>query len=98
MEVKTVVKVDKIWQVVHSGPDQRLPGAETLPDRRQKGALRPDMGMTVHTRFRGREPSKSTHFYCSVTVASVNSQATHMTLVTARNGLLARYAILSSIA
>jgi hypothetical protein len=63
VEVNTVVKIDKIWQVVHSGPDQRLPGAETLPYRRKKRALSPDISMTVHTRLSGWEPGKGAHLY-----------------------------------
>jgi hypothetical protein len=73
VEVNTVVKIDKIWQVVHSGPDQRLPGAETLPYRRKKRALSPDISMTVHTRFRGWKPSKGAHFYRGMTIAAVNT-------------------------
>ena len=48
VEVNTVVKIDKIWQVVHSGPDQRLPNAETLVPAQER-ALSPDISMTVHT-------------------------------------------------
>ena len=62
VQVNTVVKVDKIWQVVHSGPDKRLPRAETLPYRREEGALSPNIGMTVHTRFSRWEPSKGAYF------------------------------------
>src|SRR4029453_8362852 len=98
VQVNTVVKVDKIWQVVHSGPDQWLPRAETLPYRRKKGALSTDIRMTVHTRFRGWEPSKSTHFYRGVTIAAVNTQSAHMVLVTELYGLLARYTFFSGIA
>jgi len=73
VQVNTVVKVDKIWQVVHSGPNKRLSRAEALPYRRQEGALSPDIRMTVHTRFRRWKPSKSTHFYRGVTIAAINT-------------------------
>src|SRR5215217_7178232 len=98
VQVNTVVKVDKIWQVVHSGPDKRLPCAETLPYRRKKGALSPDICMTVHTRFRGWKPGKSTHFYRGMTIAAVNTQSTYMMLVAELYGLLAHDTLFSGIA
>lgn len=98
VEVNAVIKVDKIWQVMHSGPDQRLPRAETLPYRRKERALSPDVRMTVHTHFRGWEPGKGAPFYRGVTIAAVNTQSAHMMLVAKRDWLLARYALFSGIA
>src|SRR4030095_7565524 len=98
VEVNTVVKVDKIWQVVHSGPDKRLSRAKTLPYRRQEGALSPDISMTVHTCFRGWEPSKSTHFYRGMTIAAVNTQSAHMVLVAELDWLLAHNPLFSGVA
>jgi len=98
VQVNTVVEVDKIWQIMYSRPDQRLPGAKALPHGGKKGTLSPDMGVTVHAGFSGWNPSKGTHFHGSVTIAAVNTQSTHMMLVAELYWLLADDTLFSGIA
>jgi len=98
MEVNTVVKIRKISQSMYPGPDQRAPCAEALSYGGKKGALSPDMGMTMHTSFGGRDPSKSAYFHRGVTIAAVNTQSTNVMLVTELYGLLACYTLFSGVA
>lgn len=98
MQVNTVVEVDKIWQIVHACPDQRLPGAKALPHGGKEGTLRPDMSVAVHAGFSGWESGKGAHFHRGVTIAAVNTQPTHMMLVAELYGLLAHDTLFSSIA
>ena len=98
MEVNTVVKIRKISQSMHSGPDKRASRADTLSYGSKKGTLSPDMGMTMHTGFGGRNPSKSAYFHRGVTIAAVNTQSTNVMLVTELYGLLACYALFSGVA
>jgi len=43
VHVNAVVEVDEIRQIVDTGPLNRLTGAETLPDRLEKGTVRKDL-------------------------------------------------------
>jgi len=70
-----VVKIRKISQSMHSGPDKRAPRAEALSYGARRDS-QSDVGMTMHTGFGGREPSKSTYFHRGVTIAAVNTQST----------------------
>src|SRR5215470_555832 len=98
VQVNTVVEVDKIWQIMHARPDQRLPSAKTLPHWGKEGTLSPDMGVTVHTGFSGGDPGKSAHFHGGVTIAAVNTQSAHMMLVAKLDWLLAHDPLFSGIA
>jgi len=98
MEVNTVVKIRKISQSMYSSPDQRTPRAEALSYGGKKGTFSPDMGMTMHTGFGGRDPSKSAYFHRGVTIAAVNTQSTNVMLMTKLYGLLACYALFSGVA
>jgi hypothetical protein len=93
-----MIKVHKISELMHSGPDHRLPCPEALPHRGKEGTLSPDIGMTMHAGFSGWKPGKSAHFHRGVTIAAVNTQAANMMLVTELYGLLACYTLLSGVA
>jgi hypothetical protein len=98
MEVNTVVKIRKISQSMHSGPDNRAPCAEAFSYGGKKGTLSPDMGMAMHAGFGGWDPSKSAYFHRGVTIAAINTQSTNVVLVTELYRLLARYTLFSGVA
>ncbi len=98
MQMNTVVEVDKIWQVMHARPHQRLPRTQTLPHGGKKGTFCPDTGVSVHTGFSGRDPGKGAHFHRGVTIAAVNTQSAHMMFVAKLDGLLSHNPLFSGIA
>src|SRR5262245_3498546 len=71
VQMNTVIEVDKIWQIMHTCPDQGLPGAKTLPYGGKEGTPSPDMGVTVHAGFSRWDPGKGAHFHRGVTIAAV---------------------------
>jgi len=83
---------------MYPGPDQRAPRAEARLYGGKEGTLSPDMGMTMHTGFGGRDPSKSAYVHRGVTIAAINPQSTNVMLVTELYGLLACYALFSGVA
>ncbi len=58
VQVNAVVEVDKIWQVVDSAPGRGRPVRKLSRTGSSMGALSPDLGMTVHTGFGGRDAGK----------------------------------------
>lgn len=56
--VNAVIEINEARQIVDPRPFNRLAGAETFPDRRQRGTLRPDLRMAVHADLGRRNPGK----------------------------------------
>ena len=90
VNVNTMIEIDKVRQIVHSRPLERLTGAITIPNRLEHGRYRPHLGVAVHTDLGGRNTGKGGRLYCRVTISAVDPQATRMMGVTEWYGLLSR--------
>lgn len=55
-DVKAVVEIDEIGEIVDPYPLERAVAAITLPHRLQHRAVGPDLGMTAHAGLGGRDP------------------------------------------
>jgi hypothetical protein len=89
-DMDAVVEINKIGEVVYPGPDQRFAGSKTGTNRFQVRTINPDLRMTIHARFRGRDSGKTGCFNAGVTVSAVNSHSTNMMSMTELNRLLPR--------
>src|SRR5262245_61041411 len=98
VQVNAMIKVGKIWEIIHSGPGNRLPCPKTVPHGGKDGAFRPDIGVTIHTGCGGRHSSKGADLYRGVTIAAVDTKPTRVMLMAELHRLLARYTLFRSIA
>src|SRR3569832_1984203 len=87
--VNTVVEVNKVWQIMDSGPFQRFPGAKAFPNGFEHGAIAPDLGMTPHAGFASRHSCKGRLFHAGVAVAAIQPQFPNMMLMAEWHWLLA---------
>ena len=72
---------------MHAGPLNTLARAETLANRLQHRRVRPDLRVTAHARFGGRNAGRSRLFNRRVTVSAVDPNAAHVMLVRERDRL-----------
>jgi len=97
VNMNTMIEIDKAGEVMNSGPLDRLTGSKTVPDRRQHGAVGPDLGMTVHAGFRRRDAGERTFLDGRMAVAAIDTVIANMMFVTERHGLAARHADLCDV-
>ena len=97
VDMNTMIEIDKSGEVMNSGPLDRLTGAKTVPDRRQHGAVGPNLGMTVHAGFRRRYAGERTFLNRRMAVTAIDAVIANMMFVTERHGLAARHADLRDV-
>src|SRR5579862_8250688 len=88
--MNAVIEVDEIRQVIYAGPMQRLTGAIARPHRLQRRACRPDLRVTIHTCFGGRDVGKTGRFHGGMAVAAIQPHSAYVMRVAERHRLLAR--------
>jgi hypothetical protein len=91
LHVDAVVEVNEISKVVKAVPLDRLTRAVAFTNRLQHGTVLPNLGMTGHTSFRGRDSRKCAVLDRRVTVAAVQAETADVMLVAERNGLLSGF-------
>ena len=92
-----VIEINKIGQIVHTGPLQRLALPITRPDRVEHGRVRPNLRMTNHAGLGGRNPGKGGFFHACVTKSAIESEAGNMMLMTEGDGLLSHHILAREI-
>ena len=90
VDVNAVVEINKIGQIVHSHPTQRLATSVALTHRLKHGRARPYLGVAVHAGLGGRNAGKAGLLDRGVAVTAVNAQTTDVMLVAERRSLHSR--------
>jgi hypothetical protein len=88
IHVNAVIEIDEIGEIVDSRPRNRLAGAITGADRFQNLGVGPDLRVTSHARFCGRQTRERGGFDGRVTVAAVDAIVTDVMFMTERDGLV----------
>src|SRR5205085_8156144 len=87
VDVDTVIEVYKIGKVVDASPFQRFAGAETRTNGFQHFSIGPNLRVTTHADFGGRDAREGGRLNRGVAVAAIDAVVAHMMLVAERNGL-----------
>ena len=85
----TVVEINEVGKVVHSGPADWRTGLKTIAQRFQDIAAGPDLRVTVHAGCGGRYAGERRNFYRRVAVPAVDAQTGDVMLVAERHRLRA---------
>ena len=88
--VNAVIEINEVGQIVNPRPLYGFAASPTLADRFQVRAVRPNLGVAIHTGFRRRNPCKRKLLDGGVTIAAVDSVIADVMLVAELNGLFAR--------
>ena len=97
VDMNAMIEINKTGKIVNAGPLDRLAGAKTVPDRRQRWAIRPDLAVTVHAGFRRRNAGKGTFLDGSVAVSAIDAFLANVMFMTEWNGLAARHPNLGDV-
>jgi hypothetical protein len=73
--VNAVIKVTKVRQIVHPGPEQRLASPIAVTHGFKHRTLSPNLGMASHAGLGRRYPRKSRLFHRGMTVTTVQPEA-----------------------
>src|SRR5438034_3905339 len=76
--MNAVVEINKVGQIVHPIPDQRLARPEALAHRLEQGRARPDMRVAVHARLSRRNSGKARSLDRSVKVKAINAERNYV--------------------
>src|ERR1700694_6042806 len=97
MDMNAVIEVDKAGKIVDSGPLDRLVVTKTIPHRRQRRAVGPDLAMTAHTGLGRRDAGIGAVFDGGVAIAAIYLADPNMMLMDEGNWLDAGNADFSNI-
>jgi len=87
VDVYAVIEINEIGQIVSPRPYQRFASAKTFAHGFEQWGAQPDLRMTIHAGFSGRNSGKRGIFHRRMTVAAVDAQSANMVLVAERHGL-----------
>ena len=97
VHMDAVIEIDEVGQVINAGPFEGFAGAPALAYGFEVRAVCPDLRVTVHARFGGRNPGISKFFNRSVTIAAIDRLIAYVMFVTELNRLFARKESLSVV-
>ncbi|SRR5712692_9017298 len=89
MNMNTVIEVDKAGKIVDPGPLDRLVIAKTIPHRRQRRTVGPDLAMTAHTGLGRGDAGKGAVFDGGVAIAAIYPVVPNMMFMAEGNRLAA---------
>lgn len=92
VDMDTMVEIDETGKIMDSRPLDRFARAETLFDRRQNPAVRPNLSVTIHAGFGRREAGERAFLYRRVAKAAIDPGVTDVMLMTERHRLATRHA------
>lgn len=90
VHVNAVIKIDEVRQIMNARPAQRAPAAITLAHRLEHGAIRPDLGVTIHASASRGNSGERAGFHGRVTITAINAEAAYMVAVAELDRLLPR--------
>src|SRR5665213_759909 len=87
IHVNTVVEVNKIRKIMHSGPGNGFTASPAISyGLRHRGAI-PNLRMTRHARFCWRQARKMRSFNARMAVAAIDTVILYVVFVAERDGL-----------
>ena len=89
VNVNAMVEINKVGQVVNTCPFERLAVAPALTHRFQVRAVRPNLRVTIHAGFGGRDPRIRKFLNRGVTIAAVDALIADVMFVAELNWLFA---------
>ena len=92
MHMNAVIEINKIGQIVYTGPEQRSVLTVTCAHRLERRAVRPHLRVAVHTGLRRWNACKRTVFNRGMAVTTVDSDSRYVMLMTERNRLFTHHA------
>ena len=89
VHMNAVIEIDEVGQVIDAGPFNGFAGTPALAYGFEVRAVCPDLRVTVHARFGGRDPGISKFLDRSVAIAAIDRLVAYVMLVTELNRLFA---------
>ena len=89
VNMNAVIEIDEIRHVVHAYPFDRPVFTEACANRLERGTVRPNLLVAVHTHFRGGYSGKGNLLDGRVAITAVDADAGDVVLVAEWHGLLA---------
>jgi hypothetical protein len=86
--MNAVIEINKIGEIVHSVPLNRLACAEAGPKRLQHICAGPHLRVAVHAGLGWWNSGKTRFLYRCMTITAIKTQAGNMVLMTERDGLV----------
>jgi len=91
VNVDAVVEIDKVREIVYSGPLNRFAGPPTLPNGFEIGTVGKDLRMTIHARFGRWNTGKSRNLHGGMTVTAIDPFISYVMLVAELDRLFSRH-------
>ena len=96
-DVDAMVEVDEIGEVMNAVPLHRLSRAIGVANGLKQCGVGPNLRVTGHTRFRGRNSRKCRLLDGTMTIPAVDPQASHVMLMAKRDGLITENSLVGEI-
>jgi len=96
-DVNAVIEIDVVGKNMDPLPVNRLVASQAFPDRRQHRRIGPELRMTCHAGYGGRNARKTRGRHRGVAIAAIKSQAADVVGVTEWHRLLPRNRLICDV-